>query len=150
MPPGKQMRVQPHGIVVATRIAGREAGREGAQKVISPRRGAHGEEEPRTLEVRQQGELLQQPHLVEQPSVGVSGHKPRVPERGAEGNEPALRLGCVTTPDIGPELGDARRGRASIAVVHPRFAEVSGDTRPGLDYKLSHGSCSVSLSDQDP
>ena len=103
------------------------------QKVISARRGAYGEEEPRTLEVRQQGELLQQPHLVEQPSVGVSGHKPRVPERGAEGNEPALRLGCATTPDIGPELGDARRGRASIAVVHPRFAEVSGDARPDLD-----------------
>ena len=42
----------------------------------------------------------------------MSGHKPRVPERGAEGNEPALRLGRVTTPDIGPELGDARRGGA--------------------------------------
>ena len=113
-------QASPHSIVVATRIAGREAGREGAQKVISARRGAHDEEEPRTLEVRQQGELLQQPRLVEQPSVGVSGHKPRVPERGAEGNELALRLGCVTTPDIGPELGDARRGRASIAVVYTR------------------------------
>ncbi|CAE7505000.1 dnaJ, partial [Symbiodinium sp. KB8] len=67
-------QASPHSIVVATRIAGREAEREGAQKVISARRGAHGEEEPRTL----------------------------------EGNEPALRLGRVTTPDIGPELGDAR------------------------------------------
>ena len=57
----------------------------------------------------------------------MSGHKPRVPERGAQGNEPALRRRCVTTPDIGPELGDARRGRASMTVVHPRFAEVRGD-----------------------
>ena len=76
--------------------------------MISARRGAHGKEKPSTLEVRQQGELLQQPHLVEQPSVGVS--KPRVPERGAEGNEPALRLECVTTPDIGP--GSAMPGGA--------------------------------------
>ena len=117
-------------MVVATHIAGREVGWEGAQEVISARRGAHGVEKPRTLEVRQQGKLLQQPRLFEQPSVGVSGHKPPVPERGAQGNEPALRLRCVTTPDIDPELGDARRGRASIAVVHPRF---SGHARPGLD-----------------
>ena len=83
-----------------------------------PARGeAHiGEEEPRTLEVGQQAELLQQ-----RPSVGVGGHKPRVLE-GAQGDEPALRLRCVATPDIGPELGDARKGRPSITVVHPRQA----------------------------
>ena len=51
----------------------------------------------------------------------MGGHKPRVPE-GAQGDEPALRLRCVATPDIGPELGDARKGRPSIMVVQPRQA----------------------------
>ena len=83
------------------------------------------------MEVRQQ--LLQQPRLFEQPSVCVSGHKPRVPQRGVQGNEPALCLRCITSPNIGPELGDARRGRASIAVVHPRFAEVSSDARLSME-----------------
>ena len=79
-------------------MAGGEVGREGAQDVVSTRRGAHGEEEPCTLEVGQQGELLQQPRLFEQTSVGVGGDKPWVPERGAQRNEPALRLTRIATP----------------------------------------------------
>ena len=74
-------------------VAGGEVGREGAQDLVSTRRGAHGEEEPCTLEVGQQGELLQQPRLFEQTSVGVGGDKP-----GAQRNEPALRLTRIATP----------------------------------------------------
>jgi len=78
-------QASPDCIVMATRIAGREVGREGAQEVVCARRGAHGEEEPCTLQVGQQGELLQQPRLFEQPSVGVGGHKPWVPDKSAQG-----------------------------------------------------------------
>ena len=126
--PGSASRHRQDGIVVATRIAGGEVGR--VRKMWSARGGgAHGEEEPCTLEVGQQGELLEQPRLFEQTSVGVGGDKPWVPERGAQGNEPALRRRRIATPDVRTEFGDARGSRPSITVVHPGFAEVRGDAR---------------------
>ena len=68
--------------------------------------------------VGQQGELLQQPRLLDQTCVGVRCHKPRVPES----NEAAFGL-----------RSDARRSRPASAVVHPGFAEVRGHTRPCFD-----------------
>ena len=50
--------------------------------MVGSRRGAHGEEEPCTLQIGQQRELLQQPSLLEQARVGVGGDKLRVANRG--------------------------------------------------------------------
>ena len=58
---------------MASCIASGKVGWQGAQQVVGTRRGTRGQQEPRTTEVRQHREFMQEPCLFKQASISVGG-----------------------------------------------------------------------------
>ena len=100
------------------------------QQVVGTRRGTHGQQEPRTLEVRQHREFMQEPCLFKRASICVGGDVERMPDGGAQCDESTLGLVCVSVPHACPKCGDSWRSWPASTVVRPGLAKISGDACP--------------------
>ena len=115
---------------MASCIASGKVGWQGVQQVVGTRRSTHGQQEPRTLEVRQHREFMQEPCLFKRASICVGGDVERMPDGGAQCDESTLGLVCVSVPHACPKCGDSWRSWPASTVVRPGLAKISGDACP--------------------
>ena len=101
--------------------------------MIGTRGGTHGKDEPRTLQVRQQGELLQQPGLLPEACVCVRRNVGWMADGRAKGEKPSRGFRGVPGPHRFAEFSNARGRRTAGAVVNAGLAQVGGNACQVLD-----------------
>ena len=95
-------------------------------KWVGSRRGAHREEKPRALQIRELRELVQQFPLGPHPLCRPRCHEVRVAHGGAQHNQPSLFQWFVPAPRVRPQLSDTGGRRTAGAAVHSCLALVGG------------------------
>ena len=101
--------------------------------MIGTRGGTHGKDEPRTLQVRQQGELLQQPGLLPEACVCVRRNVRWVADGRAKGEKRPRGFRGIPGPHRFAEFSNARGRRTAGAVVNAGLAQVGGNACEVLD-----------------
>ena len=103
--------------------------------------GAEKEQQPGALQVRELGQLGQQPALLFQAVAGARPDELLVADRHAQSNKPALCGRLVAAPNFLAELANAWWRGAAAGMIYARFAKVCSN--PGL--ALNGGCDSIQL-----
>ena len=96
-------------------------------------RCTEAEEEPRALEVGQQGELAEQRVFNFEPFHAPSADILRRADGGAQSHEATLLGRLIATPNLRAQIGDPGRRRATRIVADARLAQIGGDSGVGLN-----------------